>query len=152
MDKLEVQMKKLKKMQKEGKKQAERVNSLVRKQLQDVEIIDQVTQFAQKSINDVKKASLKDRVCDNLKKWRKVGIVLAVLIGVGILVNALFRRYKTNKQNFEDDSRFDFIDEVTERADDTFDFDNASLEELEEALLRVENDLNEVTEALGGNE
>lgn len=150
MDKLEVQMKKLKKLQKQGKKQADRVNSLVKKQLRDNELVDQMTQFAQKSFNDVKKVSFKDRLCKSLKKWQKVGIVLALLIGAGVIINALFRRYKNNKQNFEDDSRFDFIDEVTERADDTFDFDNASLEELEEALLRVENDLNEVSNALDG--
>lgn len=152
MDKLEVQIKKLKKMQKDGKKQIERVNALVQKQLLDVELIDQVTQFAQKSVNEVKKITVKDRVCNKWRKWRKAGMILVLLIGVGFLANALFRRYKKNKQNLEDDSRFNFIDEVTERANDTFDFDNASLEDLEEALLRIENDLNEVTDTLNENE
>ena len=67
--------------------------------------------------------------------------VLGVVAGVTAL---LFKKYKEKRQNVNDESRFDLINDVGDIKKDDFDFDNASLEELEDAMLRVENGLDAI--------
>lgn len=72
----------------------------------------------------------------------KVFFAGAVVFSVVLaLVWTIAKRYKNKKRNWRETSRLDFIDDVSKAVHTNVDFAHASLDELEGALLQVENEL-----------
>lgn len=69
--------------------------------------------------------------------------LLGILIAAGVLfgVWTFFRRAKTRTRTYQGSDRFDLIDEVSHDMADYTDISKASLDELEAALLKIENEL-----------
>ena len=158
MKTIDAQLKQLRRLQKKGIKHADKLNELALKQMREYEFSNSLRELSQKSaeipklaqqgVQGVKDIDLFSGIKTAWKKCRRYGIIFLTILGVGILCNLLLRRYRRQKENLMASNRFDLIHEVGDETHSSFDFDHASLEELEEALLRVENDLNHQNQAL----
>lgn len=73
-----------------------------------------------------------------------VGIAIAIAVLSALWI--LFRRFKSKSRTINDPNRYDLIDEVNENLADQTDISKATLDELEAALLRVENELSNIEE------
>lgn len=129
----------LKEMQKycrRGKRQAERFNKAAVKQLKELDWLEELA-----SIELAKPLIQQGAYPSRKRRFLKWGAVAMGVLGLALLANGLFRIYKRNKANSYDDTRFDFFDEFAEGMNQGFDFDHASLDELEEALLKAEREV-----------
>lgn len=111
----------------QSKHQAERLNQYTWHQLKELPLWEE----------GLPKVTLPNK---NHSRVRWLALLGGILL-VGIGVNGLYRIYKKNKANRYDDTRFDFFDEFAQEMNQGFDFDHASLDELEEALLKAEKEL-----------
>lgn len=144
MDKLEKGAQKLQKLQVQLEKQYKKMSKLAKATKKEIPTIGDL-KSAHLMLNDhFLKSTNVSRM--NIKK---VSFVTLLIIAFCMVMAYAVRRIKNNKMNFTDNTRFDvaYGDELSESIDE-FDFEHASLEELEEALLRVENELNEVSAAI----
>lgn len=147
MDRLEAQVKQMKKLQKKGKKEAARLNKLARKQVKDLDISASLDKLSDDVLPKVQKLPFIARCKMNCRQLGLLGLALAVLGGIAYLCYRI-RRSKQEKETFPYDNRFELIDGIEDEVAHDFDFGQASLEELEEALLQVENRLCEVNEGI----
>ena len=175
---LNKQGKKLKKLQKKLIKEKARMTKLAQHQLKQVDISEvgqtlsnlpslrEMGKLAEREVpkawKRLKKSQVVQRAQDfeipervqelvptkrcPLRGWAGIALGLAVVAGIVALVVKAIKA----KSRDEEENRFEFISTAHENASDdkTFDFESASLDELEEALKQVEDDLNSVTEAL----
>lgn len=151
MENFNVQMEKLKKLQKKGLKQADKINQLARKQLQEIDIPEYWNNIAHKSMQDLKGLDFNFKVGAKKRKWKKYGVIGLVLVVVAMLFTGayvLYHKIKSRQENTVENYRYDFTDYNDEDVNESFNFDQASLEELEEALLKVENEIKEVEKTI----
>ena len=151
MDRLEAQMKQMKKLQKRGKKQAARLNKLARQQMKELDFSASLDKLSGDMLPKVKKLPFSTRCKNRCRQFGILAILLAIAGGLAFLGYRI-RRSKQERQNLPYDSRFELIDGLDDDAAHDFDFGKASLEELEEALLQVENRLGAVNDSLNTSE
>lgn len=139
MDQLTKAMKKLRKMQKKLEKQAKKVHWLNGKYQMPVEL----KKIGENTNDLIKKV---DQMPNRLMT-RSFGL-LALVTVVAVVATVAVRNMKKNYMNV-DNERYDIaFGEKDAQKEKEFDLDQVSLEELEEALLRVENELDEVNAAI----
>jgi hypothetical protein len=141
MNKLNAQIKKLRKLQKRVEKQRkliERVSAL-----NGQELSKKARKKMQSAGVAVKRVPISRRVLNKL---------LIAALGIGLTAGCstlLVHAVKNRKKNVDDTTRYDVpYGEKDAQENAHFDLDQASLEELESALMKVENELDQVNAAI----
>lgn len=149
MKKIEKRLSKLYRLQKRLEKKRKKLNKFAAKNRKNAAL---VTKKAGKKLTAVK-APVKGKTAARPSKsflWR-FGVSLACSLAATAVVVAVYKALK--KSAVQADAEAKELDACTaateaEGAVTNQDYEKASLEELEEALLRVENQLDEVSQAI----
>lgn len=138
LKKIERRLSKLGRLQKQLEKKKRKVGRLVAKNKKKQNHIRRLTK-AQKAVPASQKAVLKKAVC---------GAVIGTVCGV--VASKIISYVKANGCccMLRRDAQEDALEEMFQAQESQADYDKASLEELEDALLRVENELDEVSAAI----
>lgn len=147
MNKYEKGIQKLQKLQKQLEKQYKKISKLSKNTHKELPaLIEAKSSY----LNKVEAIATSPSLLN--KKTKKILFVLCGAAVLYVFTAFVVSRVKKLKMNFDDNTRFDvaYGDAIQDHAEE-FDFEHASLEELEEALFRVENELNEVSAAIEKN-
>lgn len=141
MSKINAQINKLRRLQRRVEKQRKLIDRLTA--LNSQKLSRKTPKQVQDAGSAVKHVPFTKKV---LKK------IFIAVVGIGLVAGGctlLARTVKNKKKNVDDITRYDVLyGEKDAQENERFDLDQASLEELENALLKVENELNEVNAAL----
>lgn len=137
LKKIERRLSKLRRLQKQLEKKKRKVGRLVAKNKKKQNRVRRLVK-AQQAVPTPKKTMVKRAVC---------GVVVGTICG--IVASKVVNYVKTNGCCCKLHGRSeDAIEEVFQSEGSQAEYDKASLEELEDALLRVENELDEVSAAI----
>ena len=144
MNKLNAQIKKLRKLQKRVDKQRKLIERIA------AYGSEELPKKARKQMRMVgATATAVKRVPLSRRLLKKLGLVAVGTCLLAVCGTFAVRMVKNKKQNMDETTRYDVpYGEKDAQENAHFDLDQASLEELENALLKVENEIDQVNAAI----
>ena len=138
---LDFPFEKLEFLERKGRKQADLITHIAKKSLNDLDLNDAFSNLKENPFQEIKNLNFKRKFQKPSSSFLKGLKILLAIILVAQAINLVWSFYLKKKRANKHDSRFDYFDAFSDEAEKNIDFDNASLEELEEALLKAEKQL-----------